>query len=93
MSAKDLAKQLMSRFPGLITEPIEFRGEISVGILEAERIADICSYAKNALGFDYLVDISSLDNYGDDPRFTLVYHLYGYEHHHYLRLKDRKSVV
>jgi NADH-quinone oxidoreductase subunit C len=27
------------------------------------------------LGFDYLVDISSIDNYGEDPRWTVVYHL------------------
>jgi len=43
--------------------------------------------AKNELGFDYLVDITSIDNYGDDPRFSLVYHLYGYGHRCYLRLK------
>ena len=28
-----------------------------------------------------------MDNYGDDPRFTIVYHLYGYGHLCYLRLK------
>jgi NADH-quinone oxidoreductase subunit C len=39
------------------------------------------------LGFDYLVDISSVDNYGDDPRFTIVYELYGYGHLHHLRIK------
>ena len=33
------------------------------------------------------MDITSLDNYGEDPRFTLVYHLYGYGHWQYLRLK------
>ena len=36
--------------------------------------------AKNELGFDYLVDISSVDNYGDDPRWTVVYHLRGSGH-------------
>jgi NADH-quinone oxidoreductase subunit C len=43
--------------------------------------------AKQELGFDYLVDITSVDNYGDDPRFMLVYHLYGYGHLCSLRLK------
>jgi len=87
MTALELANQLRSRFPGLITESVEFRGEITLGIQDAERIAEICSYAKAELGFDYLVDISSIDDYGDDPRFTLVYHLYGYAHLQYLRLK------
>ena len=54
---------------------------------DAERIAKVCGFAKQELGFDYLVDITSLDHYGDDPRFAVVYHLYGYGHHCYLRLK------
>ena len=33
----------------------------------------------------------SIDNYGDDPRFTVVYHLYGYGHRCYLRLKTDVS--
>ena len=44
-----------------------------------------------SLGFDYLVDITSIDNYGTDPRWTLVYHLYGYGHHCALRLKTGVS--
>jgi len=56
-------------------------------VAEAERISEVCGFAKKELGFDYLVDITSVDNYGDDPRFTLVYHLYGYGHLRYLRLK------
>ena len=35
----------------------------------------VCEFAKKQLGFDYLVDISSVDNYGTDPRWTVVYHL------------------
>jgi NADH-quinone oxidoreductase subunit C len=61
----------------LISEPAEFRGEITVKLATPERIADVCEFAKKQLGFDYLVDISSVDNYGDDPRWTVVYHLRG----------------
>ncbi len=71
----------------MISEPIEFRGEITLKLPDGERIAEVCSVAKKELGFDYLVDITSIDNYGDDPRFTVVYHLYGYGHHCPLRLK------
>ena len=37
-------------------------------------------YANSRRGsfFDYLVDISSVDNYGDDPRWTVVYHMSEY---------------
>ncbi len=86
-----LAQQLRERFPELISEPTEFRGEVTVQVSDSERITDICSAANKDLGFDYLVDITSLDNYGEDPRFTLVYHLYGYGHRQYLRLKTELS--
>lgn len=58
---------------------------------DAEKITDVCTFAKKELGFDYLVDISSVDNHGDDPRFTVVYELYGYGHHCHLRLKTNVS--
>ena len=54
---------------------------------DAERITEVCAFAKRELGFDYLVDVSSVDNYGEDPRWTIVYELYGYGHHSHLRLK------
>src|SRR3974390_49526 len=85
--ALELAKRLKEAFEPLITEPVEFRGELTLNVTDIQRIAEICSFAKAQLGFDYLVDITSLDNYGEDPRFTVVYHLYGYGHLQYLRLK------
>ena len=43
---------------------------LRLGKVTASRIADVCAHAKQQLGFEYLVDICSIDNYGDDPRFT-----------------------
>ena len=91
MTALDLAHQLKTRFPDLISEPIEFRGEITLNVSDAELMPEVCAVAKAELGFDYLVDISSVDNYGDDPRFTIIYHLYGYGHLRPLRLKTTLS--
>ena len=91
MTAIELAQQLRAQFPELIGEPTEFRGEITLKVLNAERIVEICTLAKKDLGFDYLVDLSSVDNYGDNPRFTLIYELYGYGHHCHLRLKTDVS--
>jgi NADH-quinone oxidoreductase subunit C len=87
MTALDLAQKLQARFPGLISDPVEFRGEITVKVANAERLPEVCSAAKQELGFDYLLDITSVDNYGDDPRFMLVYHLYGLGHRCAVRLK------
>jgi len=91
MPALDLARQLKAKFSDLISDPAEFRGEITVKVADAERITEICTFAKNDLGCDYLVDITAVDNYGEDPRFTIVYELYGYGHHCHLRLKTDVS--
>jgi NADH-quinone oxidoreductase subunit C len=85
------AKKLKEKFGDLISEPAEFRGEITLKISDAEKIFDVCSFAKKQLGFDYLVDISSVDNYGEDPRWTVVYHLRGVASGEELRLKTDVS--
>ena len=91
MTAPELAQQLKSKFSDLIADPVEFRGEVTLTISDANRIPEVCAFAKKDLGFDYLVDISGVDNYGDDPRFAVVYELYGYGHRCHLRLKTNVS--
>jgi NADH-quinone oxidoreductase subunit C len=86
MNALDLAKKLQTQFGDLIPERTEFRGELSLKVADAEHIAEVCAFAKQELGFDFIVDVSSVDNYGNDPRWTVVYHLYGLAHKQYLRL-------
>ena len=91
MTSGEIATQLKAQFGDLISGPVEFRGEITVTLADAERIVDVCAALKNDFGFDYLVDISSIDNYGEDPRWTVVYHFYGYGHQQSLRLKTSVS--
>jgi NADH-quinone oxidoreductase subunit C len=91
VTAIDQAKQLKAKFGDLISEPAEFRGEISLKLADAERVVEVLIFVKTELRFDYLVDISSLDNYGEDPRWTVVYHLFGLGHHCHLRLKTEVS--
>ena len=88
-TASKLAAQLRARFPDLLSEPSEFRGEWTLQLSDPKRLPDICAVARKEMGFNYLVDITSLDYYGEDPRFGLVYHLYGFEHRCYLRLLTR----
>jgi len=59
MTSLEAAKTIKAKFGELISEPVEFRREISLKIADPQRIAEV----------------SSLDNYGDDPRWTVVYHL------------------
>ena len=91
MTALDSANKLKAAFGDLISEPIEFRGEVTVSVADAERIAEICEFAKKSLGFNFLLDVSSIDNYGEDPRWTVVYELCGIESKVHLRLKTDVS--
>jgi NADH-quinone oxidoreductase subunit D len=45
------------------------------------------AYARDALGLDFLLDITSLDHCGEEPRWTVVYELYGLAQRCHLRLK------
>ena len=87
----ELAGQLREKFGDLISEPLEFRGEVTVTVVDPERIAEVCQHAKTVLGFDLLIDLSSVDNYGDDPRWNVVYELSGLGHGQHLRLKTSVS--
>ena len=87
MFALESANKIKAKFGDLVAEPTEFRGEITLKIVDAEKIFDVCSFAKKQLGFDYLVDITSIDNYGEDPRWSVVYHLRSIANGEEVRLK------
>jgi NADH-quinone oxidoreductase subunit C len=91
VKAADLATKLRDKFGDLVSAPAESHGEVAVALTDAERVVEVCAFAKKELGFDYLLDVSSLDNYGEDPRWTLVYHLHSLSHAQHLRLKTDVS--
>ena len=64
----------------------EFRGEWTLSVARSQ-IAEIGDFAKSTLGFDALIDLTAIDNFGEEPRFAVVYELYSFEANHYLRLK------
>jgi NADH-quinone oxidoreductase subunit C len=75
----------IEQLPGRIGEPISFRGETTV-VVERSKIVEACRYLKSA-GFDMLVDLSGVDNYGEDPRFGVTYELCSLADRSMLRLK------
>jgi len=64
----------------------EFRGETTV-VLERAAIFDVCRFCKEQLGYTYLLDISGVDHFGEEPRFEVVYELYQFARGDHLRLK------
>lgn len=74
-TAADIIASLRAEFGEAILSTIEFRGE-QTAIVDRERARDILVHCRDALGFDYLIDVSSVDHFGRDPRWELVYELY-----------------
>jgi NADH-quinone oxidoreductase subunit C len=90
-TALEFAQKLRDKFGDLVSAPSEFRGEVTVHLADANRVAEVCAFAKESLGFDYLADLSTVDNYGDDPRWTVVYELAGLAHGCHVRMKTAVS--
>ncbi len=87
---EDIVTTLRSRFGEAILEVRKFRGETTV-LLPAASLPEVCSFCRSELAFDFLLDITSIDNFGDDPRFEVVYELYSLDTHLHLRLKTAVS--
>lgn len=90
MTAADAANALETKFASRILKRIHFRGEETLKV-DPAALKAVLTHCKNDLGFDYLVDVSSLDHYGDDDaenRFEMVYELYSYKDHIHLRVRS-----
>ncbi|MGB8167053.1 MAG: NADH-quinone oxidoreductase subunit C [Chthoniobacteraceae bacterium] len=87
MNAPNL-KSAVAAIEGKFTvlKKTEFRGETSLHV-ERPAIKDLARFCRDELGFAYLVDLSGVDHFGDEPRFEVVYELYRFEPGESLRLK------
>ncbi len=81
----EVSQNLESKF-GASLKKTEFRGELTY-LLPLVRLKEIATYCKESLEFDFLTDVSSVDNFGEEPRFELVYELYSLSTCLHLRLK------
>ena len=65
---------LTDKFGSAILETIEFRDEDTL-IVDFSRAKEILKFCRDELDFDYLIDISSIDHLGSEPRWEMVYEL------------------
>ena len=86
MNAAQMADALKQKFGSAVLETKEFRGEHTL-IVTLAGAKPLLKYCRDELAFDYLVDVSSLDYLGKEPRFEMVYEIYGYGHHQHLRVR------
>jgi NADH-quinone oxidoreductase subunit C len=90
MTSQELFDSLTKSFGENLQHRTEFRGEITYTIGESD-LREIIKFCRDELSFDYLLDITSIDNFGEEPRFEIVYHLYSMPHAAHLRLKLKVS--
>ena len=88
MTLQEAASELESQVK--VVARTDFRGEITLELPLSE-VETACRFARERLGFDFLADLSSVDNFGDEPRFEIVYELYSLTWNIHLRLKTRVS--
>jgi len=85
MSAADI-QSIQQKFTDAVIGQKEFRGEFTVTVTLAS-LHEVLAFCKQTLGYDFLVDISSLDHFGSDPRFAMVYELATVDDKKHLRVK------
>jgi len=90
MTSQEAIESLDKSFEGKLQDRTEFRGETSYAIAVSD-LREIAKSCRDKLSFDYLLDITSIDNFGEEPRFEIVYHLYSMPHGTHFRLKLRIS--
>ena len=86
MNSSEAVKKIEAKFQDNILLKNSFRDELSLTITK-DSLIEIMTFCKKDLGFDYLVDLTAVDNLGISPRYEVVYELYSYSDSCHLRIK------
>jgi NADH-quinone oxidoreductase subunit C len=90
MTGPELLGSLGNLLGAKIHDRSEFRGETTF-VVDAGDLREVAQFCRDELSFDYLLDISSVDHFGNEPRFEVVYELYSMTLSVHLRLKVKVS--
>ena len=77
MNSSEAVEKIETRFQNNILLKNSFRDELSLTVTK-DSLIEIMTFCKKDLGFDYLVDLTAVDNLGVNPRYEVVYELYSY---------------
>jgi len=90
MSAASDVIKLREVFGEKIWETLEFRGEQTVRV-ELGSLHAVLAKCQKDLGYEMILDISSIDHFGEDPRFEMVYEIASLDDGRHLRIKAKVS--
>ncbi|MDF3058923.1 MAG: dehydrogenase [Rariglobus sp.] len=80
----DVTAALQSKFPAATLRPSGDHPALNLPVAEARAAL---KYLRDEFAYDFLVDVTAIDNGVDvTPRFTVVWHVYSTSHHGYVRL-------
>jgi len=86
MNSSEAVEKIEAKFQNNILLKNSFRDELSLTVTK-DSLIEIMTFCKKYLGFDYLVDLTAVDNLGTNPRYEVVYELYSYSDSCHLRIK------
>ena len=89
MSANDVTA-LSGKFGDKIEETVEFRGEHTV-VVRLDALHEVMAHCAGSLGYEMLLDVSSLDHLGEEPRFEMVYEMATLDDQKHLRVRAAVS--
>lgn len=90
MSAANDVTKLQGFFGEKILKTVEFRGENTIYV-PLVALHEVLAKCHADLGYEMILDISSVDHFGDDPRFEMVYEIATLDDSRHLRVKAAVS--
>ena len=90
MTTQELFDSLEKSLGDKLQTKTDFRDERTYTISTRD-LRNIAKFCRDDVSFDYLLDITSIDNFGEEPRFEIAYHLYSMPHAVHLRLNLKLS--
>lgn len=90
MSAANDVTKLQGFFGEKILKTVEFRGENTIYVPLAA-LHEVLAKCHADFGYEMILDISSVDHFGDDPRFEMVYEIATLDDSRHLRVKAAVS--
>ena len=81
-------EQLKKKIPDSVLGTGTFQGQ-DYAVVIAEKIADICRFFKDELGFDFLTDVTAAHFPDEEYQFEVIYHLYSFSKNERVRLKTK----
>ena len=88
---KDYIKGIIESLPPeSVVSHAEFRGQVTL-LVKQDSLLEVLKVLRDDFGYKYLIDVTAVDHYENDPRFEVVYHLWCHERDCLLRVKTWAS--